>query len=421
MVRKAYFPRIADAELKELLSSSGAVLIEGAKWCGKTRMAHEMSRSALFMQDPDRSKDYLQWANNRPSILLQGETPRLIDEWQIAPVLWDAVRFAIDQRAERGQFILTGSAVPAEGATMHTGTGRIARLRLRPMSLFESKESCGSVSLKALFDGQTEVEGTSALDIPDLAQAICRGGWPEAVVSNDRSNSVAKNYTEAITRIDIQRLDGVERDSHRAHRLLHSYARNLSTLASLNTIQVDVTGSEVSIKDSTLYSYINAFRKIFVIEDVPAWLPRIQSKTAMRASEKRQLTDPSIATAILRIRPEKLLEDFTYFGFLFESLCTRDMRVYAQANDGQVFHYHDRNDLEADMIVELADGRWAAIEVKLGSSEIDEAAANLLKLAEKVDKGIMGNPSFLMVLTGGSIAYRRKDGVLVVPVGCMKQ
>ncbi|MCM1531131.1 MAG: DUF4143 domain-containing protein [Bacteroides sp.] len=419
--KKSYLPRVCDALLQKKLRSSGAVLITGCKWCGKTRSAGQFAKSTLFMQDTDRSSTYLELSQTLPSILLNGETPRLIDEWQMAPVLWDAVRHEVDKREEPGQFILTGSAVPKDNVTAHTGTGRIARLLMRPMSLFESKESNGAVSLAHLFENNQQEGAISSLSIKDISFAICRGGWPASLFFNKKDAlDVARNYVDAVIEEDISRVDGIERNPQRVFNLLRSLSRNIATMVSNTTIMQDIAASETSLSAPTLDSYLNALRRIFVIDDTLAWSPALRSKTPLRTSAKRNFVDPSIAAAVLRSNPDRLLEDFNTFGFLFESLCHRDMKVYAQANDGDVFHYRDKNGLEADMIIALRDGRWAAVEVKLGSRQIEEAAANLIKLSNQIDTEKMGKPSFLMVLTGGEYAYKRKDGVWVVPLGCMK-
>lgn len=416
-----YFPRLCDKLLKRQLESSGAVLVEGPKWCGKTSTSRESAKSILYMQDPDRGPGYIRLADTMPSQLLQGEKPRVIDEWQEAPVLWDAVRFDVDKTNLRGQYILTGSAVPKEDdMPKHTGTGRISRLKMRPMTLFESRESNGSVSLKELFDGKTDIFGENPLSIPDLATALCRGGWPNAVASGDKSSMTAHNYVDAVVNYDIQRVDGIERNPFRARTLLRSYARNISTMAAISTIMADVKANDTTISENTVYSYVNALRKIFLIEDIPAWKPSLRSKSAIRTSDKRQFVDPSIATAVMQADPGSILMDFEYFGFLFESLVTRDLRVYTQMLDGDIFHYRDKDNLEADLIIRLYDGRWAAVEVKLGSKEIDDGAGHLIELSKKVDTSKVGEPAFLMVVTGGQFAYRRDDGVLVVPIGCLK-
>lgn len=417
----AYLQRICDKLLASELKASGAVLIEGAKWCGKTSTAQQAARSSLYMQDPDKTSSYLAAADTKPSLLLNGETPKLIDEWQMAPVLWDAVRFEVDKRNKPGQFILTGSAVPSDNLVAHTGTGRISRLLMRPMSLWESGDSNGSISLKELFDKNTDISTTSDLSIEKIAFLICRGGWPASVSQeNESALKMATNYVESVINMDIQRVDGVEKNPERVRMLLRSLARNISTMVSGQTIMADMESNDIGISEKTLSSYLNALRRIFVIEDTPAWMPSLRSKTAIRTSPKRNFVDPSIATAVMRTNPSGLLNDFETFGFMFESLCTRDMRIYAQVNDGTVFHYRDKNDLESDMIISLRDGRWAPIEVKLGNKQIDEAAKNLLSLQSKINTEKMGKPSFLMVVTGGEFAYTRDDGVLVVPIGCLK-
>ncbi len=418
---KNYLPRVYDGLLTSKLRHSGAVLITGPKWCGKTSTALIASKSVVYMQDPDRSAAYITAADTKPSILLGGDVPHLIDEWQMAPVLWDAVRFAVDQRQDVGQFILTGSAVPVDNVTMHTGTGRIARLAMRTMSLYESKESNGSVSLRDLFNGKNPVLEPSNLTIEGISYAICRGGWPASIgLAKADALEVSRDYVDAIIHQDVSRVDGVEKNPKRVQLLLRSLARNVATMATNVTILQDLENEDTTITAPTLDVYLNALRRIFVIEDQPAWLPSMRSKTAIRTRSKRHFTDPSIATAVLRTSPEGLLNDFNTFGFLFESLCTRDMRIYAQANDGEIYHFRNKNGLEADMIIALNDGRWAAVEVKLGNKQIEEAALHLQELTQKVDGEKMGKPSFLMVLTSGEFAYQRKDGVLVVPIGCLK-
>ena len=383
--------------------------------------AEQFAKSVVYMQNPDKSSAYLAMADTKPSLLLAGENPRLIDEWQMAPVIWDAVRYEVDRRRSQGQFILTGSAVPIDNVTFHTGTGRISRMMMRTMSLFESNESNGSISLSALFNNEQEEGSVSKLSIEDISYLICRGGWPMSLsMSGEYALDVARNYVDAIIEEDISRVDGIERNPQRVMTLLRSLSRNISTMATNATILSDFGNSGTSMSMPTLDSYINALRRIFVIEDVPAWSPSMRSKTALRTSSKRNFVDPSIAAASLRIGPEKLLQDFNTFGFLFESLCVRDMRVYAQANDGDVYHYRDKNELEADMIISLRDGRWAPVEVKLGQKQIEEAAAHLIKLSSKVNAEKMGNPSFMMILTAGEYAYKRADGVWVVPLGCLR-
>ena len=411
--------RIADKDLDILLGSSGAVLIKGSKWCGKTRTAEERAASAVYMQDPKEQSNYAEILKTDPSILLEGETPHLIDEWQMAPILWDSVRFTVDQRGGPGHFILTGSAVPSDIVTMHTGTGRIARLVMRPMTLFESLESNGSVSLRSMLNGG-EIRGTSSLTLSDLAFALVRGGWPASV--GERGSLAlqhAKNYVESVIEADISRVDGIEKNPSNVRMLMRSLARNVSTAAKLTTIRNDISADD-PITEKTIASYMNALRQIFVIEDLPAWNPNMRSKAAMRTSPKRHFVDPSIAAALLRVSPESLMKDFNTFGLLFESLCIRDLRVYAQANDGEVYHYRDKDDLEIDAVISLYDGRWGAAEIKIGAGSADEAAKNLIKLRGKVNLEKMGEPSFLAVITASSYAYRREDGVYVVPIGCLR-
>jgi len=421
MDQNKYLPRISDSILKSHLEAMGAVLIEGAKWCGKTSTARQMAGSILMLQDPDQQEKYKIATQTKPSLLLRGDTPRLLDEWQMYPVLWDAVRFAVDQRGEVGQFILTGSTVPTDGATMHTGTGRITRMLMHPMSLYESGDSTGEISLRNLFVGKHDIEGFSKLSIEKIAYLTCRGGWPGAIKLEEKAAlHVATAYLEAIVNADIQRVDGIEKNPDRVRLLLRSLARNTCTLATAKTIIDDVAANEVSMTEKTYTSYMNALKRIFVVENSPAWQPSLRSKTAIRSSEKRNFVDPSIGIAALQASPDNLLDDFETFGFFFESLCTRDIRVYTQALGGEVHHYRDRSGLEADMIIRLHNGQWAAIEVKMGSKQIDEAAENLIALRERIDTSRVGEPAFLMVLTGGEYAYRRKDGVLNIPIGCLK-
>ena len=321
-----------------------------------------------------------------------------------------------------GQFILTGSAVPKDGETKHTGTGRIARVLMRPMSLYESKESSGDVSLKALFDGVETVEGFNSITIEQMAFILCRGGWPAAVKQTNEKVAlqIARNYVMQVSEQDIQRVDGTEKNPDRVRLVLRSLARNISTMATIQTIKADIEANDSMVSDKTIANYINALRRIYVVEDIPAWQPSLRSNTAIRTSSKRQFVDPSIGLAALRANPESILKDFNTFGFFFESLCARDIRVYAAANDGEIYHYRDKSNLESDMIIRLNDGRWAPVEVKLGSKEIEEAAKHLLELKEKIDTSKVGEPSFMMILTGGQYAYRRDDGVYVVPIGCLK-
>lgn len=427
MKNEHYKPRVCDSLLRKKLRTSGAVLITGPKWCGKTWTALNVANSVIYMQDTDKRASYLKLAQTTPSLLLRGEKPRLIDEWQIATVLWDAVRFAVDKEPQKGQFILTGSVVvdddekDPDERMEHTGTGRISRLKMRPMSLFESGESNGTVSIKSLFEGNTEVESVSTLTIEDIAYAICRGGWPAAMgMDKEDALEVAYDYYDAITERDASAVDKSQKDPDRMRSIMRSLARNISTMTTDKTIIGDVRANDMSLTDKTLEAYLRALRKLFVIEDIKAWQPSLRSKTGIRTSDKRQFVDPSIAVAALGINPDAIIEDFNYFGFLFESLCARDLRVYSEGLRGTVRHYHDNSNLEADLIISLNSGKWAAVEVKLGSKEIEEGAEHLKKLAANINTDKFPAPSFLMILTGGEFAYRRDDGVFVVPLGCLK-
>jgi predicted AAA+ superfamily ATPase len=421
-MKENYLKRISDEKLNLLLRAMGAVLIEGPKWCGKTSSAEKVAGSVLYMQDPDTAKANKLTAQTRPSLLLEGETPRLLDEWQIAPELWNAVRFAVDKRRAKGQFILTGSVIPTRTDDMHTGTGRIARMKMRTMSLFETGDSTGEISLKALFDGNTDMEGQSNLTIEKLAFVINRGGWPVVARETDEiiALTVAADYVEAVANEDISKADGIEKNPARVKALMRSLSRNISNEARTTTILNDLIANDEALSQATVDQYINALKKIFVIEDLPAWGARLRSKTAIRTTAKRHFTDPSIAAASLRATPRRLLADFNTFGFLFESLCIRDLRIYSESIDGNVFHYRDKSGLEIDAIIQLADGRWGAAEVKMGAGEIEDAAANLLKLRQIVDTEKMNEPLFLMVLTGTEYAFQMKNGVWVVPIGCLK-
>lgn len=420
-----YLPRIADKLLDERLTAKGAILIEGPKWCGKTTTAKEFSNSIISMDQPNMTKQYQDMAEINPHILLEGEVPRLIDEWQIAPNLWNAIRYEVDQRNEMGQFILTGSAVPSElDDSFHTGTGRISRLKMRTMSLFESQESNGQVSLGDLFEGDV-LSGQSHTTIEELAFWICRGGWPKSITLADKPALFqAIDYHEAIISQDISRVDNVSRDKEKAKRLLRSYARHVGSQASYEVIRQDMLSNDIGTFDEkTLYSYIDALTKIFVIEDSPAWNPNLRSKAAIRTTDTRYFVDPSIAAASLGVGPKDLINDLNTMGFLFENLAIRDLRVYADSLYGNVYHYRDNSNLECDAVVHLRNGSYGLIEVKLGGdSHIEAGAKTLLNLASKIDFDRMKSPAFLMVLCGISpFAYKRKDGVLVVPISCLKE
>jgi len=415
-----YKDRIVESQIDDLLESTGAILIEGARWCGKTCTAEKKSASSIYMLHPDHRESYIHLAHSNATKLLSGDAPRLIDEWQIAPILWDAIKYTVDQRGKTGQFILTGSAVPPEDNKRHSGAGRFSRLLMRPMSLFESGESDGSVSLGAIFESPDEINGFSDFSVDEISALITRGGWPELLGKSEKAiaNSM-DGYVSSIVNVDISRVDGINRNPAMVRKLLQSLSRNISTMASMTTIQKDMAGDDSSISDKTVSDYINSLRRIFVVESLPAWNPILRSKTAIRTSSKHHFVDPSIAMAAIGISSSELVLDFKTLGILFESLCIRDLRVYAQAIGGEVFHYRDRNDLEADAIIHLRGGRWGAIEIKLGQ-RIDEGAENLIKLKSRIDLDRMRPPSFLMVITSTGYAYRRSDGVLVVPIGCLK-
>lgn len=424
-----YRRRLQDDELKFRLECSGAVLIEGPKWSGKTTFAEHHAKSILKMQDPDKRQGYLQTAATKPSLLLAGETPRLIDEWQEAPVLWDAVRVSVDSRNETGLYILTGSNSVDRSKISHSGTGRISRLRLETMSLFETGESNGKVSLAELFKNpEMEIEAKSDLEIEQIIFASCRGGWPGFLSrKSDRAKlQIARDYIDSVCETDISTVDGIKRNPTWASQILRSYARNISTLAKTSNILKDVVSASESISQDTLSSYIQAFEKLFIIQDIEAWCPSIRSATAIRSGKKRGFCDPSIAVATLGLEPDYYMTDLRSFGFVFESLCMRDLRAYSTKYGGKISYYHDRYDLEADCVLHLRDGKYALIEFKLGSHEIEEASQHLLELKHLIQNHNEKNatqkirePDVLMVVTGGEFAYRRKDGVFVVPLGCL--
>lgn len=424
-MKKQYKVRIADALLSRKLEGKGAVLIEGAKWCGKTTTAEQQAQSIVYMADPEKSHQYLSMVELNPRILLEGKAPRLFDEWQIAPKLWDAIRFEVDHRNNLGQFILTGSAVPPETEKIHhTGTGRFGRVKMRPMSLFESEDSNGSVSLAELFSGNLDISGRSDLPFEKLAFLVCRGGWPRATsMSGTIALDQAFDYYDAVVNADISRVDNIERNAERVKLLMRSYARRQGTQASNAVIKDDMFVNDNStLNEDTVYSYISALKKIFVIEDMPSWNPNLRSKTAIRTSDTRYFVDPSIATAALGLGPNDLLNDLNAFGLFFETMCIRDLRIFSDALNGQVYHYRDASGLECDAVIHLRNGSYGLIEIKLGgATRIEEGAANLNKLANKIDTEKMKKPAFKMVLTGtGDFAYRRKDDVLVVPIGSLK-
>lgn len=418
-----YRKRIADIVLAEMLTYCGAVEIRGPKWCGKSTTAEQHAKSVVYLQDLRTRERNVLLAKNAPDIFLRGDTPRLIDEWQEVAFIWDQIRFEVDKRNAMGQFILTGSATPLdEDAYSHSGIGRIIPMRMRTMSLYESGDSTGEVSLRALFDGDPEIGILHETGLEEYAYLLCRGGWPGIFsVSRNSALKLPRNFYEGLVHDDINRVFKNKKNPDRLRRIMRVYAHMVSSQASLETLVDDLKANEsISIDRRTVSSYIEALKRLYVIEEMPAWNPNLRSKTAVRTVSTRHFTDPSIACAALGIGPEDLIYDMKTFGLLFESMCVRDLRVYAQVLDGEVYHYRDSSGLEADAVVHLRNGKWGAVEIKLRSEDsVDEGAGNLLKLAEKVDQHKMNAPSFLMVLTATEFAYRREDGVYVVPVGCL--
>ena len=429
----SYLTRTADALLAEWLEAFGAILIEGPKWCGKTTTAEQVAKSVIKLQDPDMRDEYLATAAAKPSLLLIGDNPRLIDEWQDAPVLWDSVRTRVDGSQDQGLFILTGSNAVDKKKIHHSGTGRIAKMEMLPMSLWESKESNGKISLRELFDNPNlDIDGIqSDMTVEDLIFSACRGGWPATMNIKKESARllVAKNYLNTVCSEDINRVDGVQRDELLARTIIRSYARNISTLAKKSSLIADVASSgEVSCSEPTFDDYVGALRKLFVICDVEAWCPAIRSKTAIRSGLKRAFVDPSIAVAALGLSPEALMVQLNTFGFIFEQMCIRDLKAYTMDIERHLSYYHDRYNLEADWVLHLGDGRYALIECKLGSKEIEDGAGHLVELKrlirehnEKEKQVPIREPDLMIVLTGGKMAYARPDGVKIIPLGCLKE
>ena len=422
---KKYRKRIADDILKRKLEGKGAVLIEGPKWCGKTTTAEQFAASVLYMDNPEKKEQNIAMSELSPKRLLKGAAPRLIDEWQLAPKLWDAIRFEVDHRSELGQFILTGSAVPANTTEItHSGTGRFTWLTMRPMSLYESGDSTGEASLENLFAGTKSIEVDSNLSIDRLAFLVCRGGWPQSLDMRDEiALDQAFDYYDAVVHSDINRADDVQKNAEKVKRLMRSYARNQGAQVPNTVLSRDISANEdKTISEETVASYVDALRKIFVVEDMPAWNPNLRSKTAIRSSDTRYYIDPSIAAAALGIGPNDLINDLNTFGFLFETLCIRDLRIFADSLGGEVYHYRDKDGQECDAVIHLRNGKYGLIEIKLGGEKlIEEGVKSLKAMKEKIDTSKMNEPSFLMVLTGtGDFAYCRKDGVCVVPIGCLK-
>ncbi len=415
-----YIPRLIDKSLKKELEAFGAVLITGPKWCGKTTSGLRHSKSALFLQDPDNRSQNLEMASLSPSLLLEGEKPRLLDEWQDAPSLWDAVRHSVDRLGETGLYILTGSVMVDESKLAHSGTGRISRFQMRTLSLFESGFSNGGVSLEKLF-AKEEPSSKSDSSLEDIAEVIVRGGWPSSI---DKSLDIARRqvggYCQSIIRSEISTSDGVQRDEEKLESFLRSYSRHISTRAALTTIVNDLSGKEKELDRRTAPEYIRALSKIYVVEELKAWNPRLRSKTAIATSPTRHFTDPAIAAYFLDAGPKDLLSDLKTFGLLFESLVIRDLRIYAQSLSGRVYHYRDHAGLEADAVIHLSCGAYGLVEVKLGGEAVDRAAENLLKLRDKIDTSMMPETSFMAVITATGYAYKRPDGVYVIPIGCLR-
>lgn len=421
-----YKKRVADSLVENQLEVAGVVVVEGAKWCGKTTTAGHHANSVLYMNDPVTHDENLQIAKININVLLEGKTPRLIDEWQEAPQFWDAARYLVDRRNAEGQFIFTGSAVPADRSKlMHTGTGRMAWVKMRTMSLWESEESNGGVSLRSLFENEQEASASRSLSLENVAFLICRGGWPRATFKmGDAALRYAFNYLDAVVKQEMNDVDNTNRNEYFTHRILRSYARHQGSQASIGTILADLlSNEELKLNEDTVSSYLNALRKIFVIEDMPAWNPNLRSKAAIRTTDTRYFVDPSVATAALGLGPADLMKDMKTLGLLFETMAVRDLRVYMDALDGKVYHYRDSNGLECDSVLHLRNGHYGLVEIKLGGeSLISEGAATLNKLEGKIDTEKMYPPSFKMVLTGvGNYAYRRsEDGVWIVPIGSLR-
>lgn len=424
MRKKEYLLRLAENTIIESMEINGCVVIEGPKWCGKSTTAERFANSIVKLQKPAIFRQYKLLADVGDNNLLSGEKPLLFDEWQKLPELWDYIRAEIDETQEYGSFILTGSAKPIEDKDRHSGTGRIKKIVMRTMSLWESRESTGEVSLASLFEGQTKISGKQKYKLRDIAYLLCRGGWPAAVVQKDKKLSLrsAIDYVESLINTDITNVDEIKRNPTRARAVLKAYARNISTSTPMATIQKDIEANHFIADARTLDSYVNAFMKLFVIEDTEAWSPRLRSKTTIRTTNTRHFSDPSIAAAVLNAAPDDLMNDLNTFGLLFENFAVRDLKVYTQLLNGQVFNYHDKDGLEADAVIHLNNGQWGAIEIKLGGETlINEGVKNLMALSNKIDTDKMNAPSFLMVLTAADeFAYQRPDGVFVVPIGCLR-
>lgn len=419
-----YVNRIIDNELKQKLSIVGAVLIKGPKWCGKTTSAKQVAKSVLEMQNPDLQENYIELANTKPSLLLEGEKPRLIDEWQLAPKLWNAVRYSVDSIGLPNQYILTGSATPNEDSTLHSGVGRFAFLTMKPMTLFESGDSNGKISLSDILNGNRNIDGIKTdLTYERIAYVLCRGGWPAALnLSEKQALQIAKNYIDVLCDSDISRIDGVRRNPSLARAILKSYARQDSTIDSNQSLFEDVKANYSDVSERTIIEYLDVLKRLYIIEEIEAWNPNIRSKTAIRTSPKKSMIDPSLAVAALGCSPKELMLDIRTYGLLFENLVNRDLSVYVNSIDGILRHYRDRYNLECDNIIHFENGKYALVEVKLGGTKIKEAESHLLTLQNLIiqNQPKLGKPEFLMIITGTEMAYNTENGVMVVPIGCLK-
>ncbi len=418
-----YIARITDRELKDKLNVTGAVLIRGPKWCGKTTSAKQIAKSVVEMQNADLQDNYLELAKIKPSLLLEGEKPKLIDEWQLAPKLWNAIRYDVDKTGLTNQYILTGSAVPVEDDTLHSGVGRFSFVTMKPMTLYESKDSNGTISLKDILDGKRDVDGMQTdLDYEKVCYVLCRGGWPNTLEMDPKQAlMVAKNYIDALVNSDISRVDGVRRDANLALHILRSYARQVSTIDSDKALFSDISANYQEVSDKTIGDYLNVLKKLYIIEEIPAWSPNIRSKTSIRTSPKKSFVDPSLAVAALGITSEELMRDTRTYGLLFENLVNRDLSVYAKAIGGSLRHYRDRFGLECDNVIHFDNGKYALVEVKLGGDKVNEAEEHLLRLKELICANEHLNaPEFMMIVTATNMAYTLPSGVMVVPIGCLK-
>lgn len=419
-----YIKRIVDEAIKDKLKTTGAVLIKGPKWCGKTTSAKQISKSVLEMQNPDLQDNYIELANTKPSLLLEGEKPRLIDEWQLVPKLWNAVRYSVDNIGLPGQYILTGSATPREDDTLHSGVGRFAFITMKPMTLFESNDSNGLISLTDILNGKRNIDGIKTdLTYEKIAYVLCRGGWPSSLkLGENQSLEVAKNYINVLCSSDISRIDGIKRDPELAKAILRSYARCVSTIDSNKTLYDDVKSNYADVSEKTINDYINVLKKLYIIEEIEAWNPNIRSQTSIRTSPKKSMIDPSLAVAALGVSPKDIMMDIKTYGLLFENLVNRDLSVYVNSLGGILKHYRDRYGLECDNVVHFSDGKYALIEIKLGGTKINEAQEHLITLKNliKENEPKFGDPEFLMIITGTDMAYTTENGILIVPIGCLK-